>query len=73
VNAALTTTLMKTHCALDAEAERLLRLAHRRMGFSARGFDRMRKVARTIADLAGAERIGAAHVAEALQFRAPSP
>jgi magnesium chelatase family protein len=69
VNAALTPKLMKAHCALDEEAERLLRLAARRMGLSARGFDRMRKVARTIADLTGADRIGAAHVAEALQFR----
>jgi magnesium chelatase family protein len=39
------------------------------MSLSARGFDRVRKVARTIADLAGADRIAAEHVAEALQFR----
>ena len=40
-----------------------------RMALSARGYDRVRKVARTIADLAGDERVSADHVAEALQFR----
>jgi magnesium chelatase family protein len=39
------------------------------MGLSARGFDRVRRVARTVADLAGETRIHADHVAEALQFR----
>jgi magnesium chelatase family protein len=39
------------------------------MALSARGYDRVRKVARTIADLSGADAIGAEHVAEALQFR----
>ena len=57
------------HCPLDAQAARLLDLAVGRMSLSARGYDRVRKVARTIADLAGAGRIGADHIAEALQFR----
>jgi len=52
-----------------AAALRVLRSAMRGMALSARGYDRVRKVARTIADLAGHEAIGADHVAEALQFR----
>jgi magnesium chelatase family protein len=50
----------------------VLRAAAQRIALSARAYDRIRKVARTIADLAEAERIGAEHVAEALQFRMPS-
>lgn len=54
---------------LDAASLRLLRSATDRLGLSARGFDRVRRVARTIADLAGADEIAVEHVAEALQFR----
>ena len=54
---------------LDAQARRVLLTAGRRMGLSARGFDRVRRVARTLADLEGCERLGALHVAEALQYR----
>jgi magnesium chelatase family protein len=68
-NAELTPRLMSAHCAVDAGSMRLLDAAIRRMSLSARGFDRVRKVARTIADLAGDDRIRAEHVAEALQFR----
>ena len=46
-----------------------MRGAFSRMGLSARAYDRVLKVARTIADLAGAQRISAAHLAEALQYR----
>ena len=69
INAELTPALMRRHCPLDAAATRVLGAAVKRIGLSARGFDRMRKVARTIADLAGEEQIRAEHVAEALQFR----
>ena len=48
---------------------RVLSAAVRQLGLSARGYDRVRKVARTIADLAGDPEVGADHVAEALQFR----
>jgi magnesium chelatase family protein len=68
-NAELSSSLMREHCAVDRPAIRLLDAAVRTMGLSARGFDRVRKVARTIADLAGADRIRAEDVAEALQFR----
>jgi magnesium chelatase family protein len=68
-NAALTPALLATHCSLDGRAARLLDSAVRRMTLSARAYDRVRKVARTIADLDGHERVGADHLAEALQFR----
>jgi magnesium chelatase family protein len=50
-----------------------LRTASDAMGLSARGFHRTLKVARTIADLDGAERIGRRHLAEALAFRSSAP
>ena len=56
-------------CRLDAEGRRVLRRAVERFGLSVRGYDRVLKVARTVADLAGAEHIEAGHVAEALQYR----
>jgi magnesium chelatase family protein len=68
-NAALTPSLMSKYCALDAAGARVLASAVRKMSLSARAYDRIRKVARTIADLAGDERLGDDHVAEALQFR----
>ena len=68
-NAELTPSLMARHCALDSAAARVLNAAVVRLGLSARGYDRVRKVARTIADLAGADRVSAQHLAEALQFR----
>jgi magnesium chelatase family protein len=68
-NAALTPSLMSKHCALDGIGARVLAAAVRKMSLSARAYDRVRKVARTIADLAGDERLGADHIAEALQFR----
>jgi magnesium chelatase family protein len=55
--------------AIAAEGRRLLVTACERMGFSARAFDRVRRVARTIADLEASERIRTEHLAEALQYR----
>jgi magnesium chelatase family protein len=68
-NAELTPKLIALHCAIDRDGGCLLDTAIRRLALSARGYDRVRKVARTIADLDGAHTIGADHVAEALQFR----
>jgi magnesium chelatase family protein len=60
---------MATHCRLDPSGLRLLSAAVTRLGLTARGYDRVRKVARTIADLERSEDVGADHIAEALQFR----
>jgi magnesium chelatase family protein len=68
-NAELTPAMMARHAALDPGAARVLRAAARKLTLSARGYDRVRKVARTIADLAGLEEINADALAEALQFR----
>jgi magnesium chelatase family protein len=68
-NAALRGRAVATVCKPDMRGRDLLRRAVERLGLSARGYDRVLKVARTIADLAGAERVDADHVAEALQYR----
>ena len=68
-NAELTPALMARHCGTDAAGRRLLESAVTRLTLSARAYDRVHKVARTIADLAAAETIDADHLAEALQFR----
>ena len=60
---------MAKFCALDAAGEKLMEGAFRRMGLTARSHDRILRVARTIADLEGAETIEAHHLAEAIQFR----
>ncbi len=57
------------YCELEPEAQDLLKMAITDMNFSARAYDRILKVSRTIADLEGAERIGTLHVSEAIQYR----
>lgn len=56
-------------CLLDAASQRLMQAAMRQLQLSGRGYHRVQKLARTIADLADSETIGAAHLAEALQYR----
>jgi magnesium chelatase family protein len=69
VNAAMTPRQVRRFCGVPPDAERLLAAAMTRLGLSARGHDRVLKVARTIADLAGAEDLAVEHCAEAIQYR----
>ena len=69
MNARMTGRQVRRLCAPPAEGARLLQEAVSRLGLSARGHDRVLKVARTIADLEGCERIAAEHVSKAVQYR----
>jgi magnesium chelatase family protein len=60
---------IQVFCRLNEDSTRLLKLAMERLNLSARAYDRIRKVARTIADLEGEEHIRTEHVAEAIQYR----
>lgn len=68
-NSQLNASLLKRFCILDSQAKKLIEAAYAKMKLSARGYHRIIKVARTIADLDKCEVIGEAHVAEALQYR----
>ena len=68
-NAQMTTQQIRTHCELSTDAERLLERAMQQQGLSARAHDRILKVARTVADLDGADAIAVKHIAEAIQYR----
>ena len=68
-NAKMTSAMMRKYCSLDSEASNLMREAFDSLGLSARGHDRVLRVARTIADLDGLENINADHIAEAIMYR----
>jgi magnesium chelatase family protein len=68
-NAHMRPAELREHCRLGGGGETLLRTAISRLGFSARAYHRVLKIARTIADLASAEEIATPHVAEAIQYR----
>jgi len=68
-NARLGPQALRRVCALDARSARLLHEAADKLGLTARAFDRILRVSRTIADLAGADRVEFEHVAEAVQYR----
>ncbi|MGC4059524.1 MAG: YifB family Mg chelatase-like AAA ATPase [Aquabacterium sp.] len=69
LNAELTPTLLEQHAQADAAAMAFLQTACTRLGWSGRAFHRVLKLARTIADLNGADSVAQAHVAEAIQYR----
>ena len=61
---------VRQHCAVDEAGEALMVAAVRRLGLSARAYHRVLRLARTIADLAGSDRIDTQHIAESIQYRA---
>jgi magnesium chelatase family protein len=69
LNASLSGRLLRKFCTPDEEGDRLMKEAFESLGLSARGHDRVLRVARTIADLDGVETINADHIAEAIMYR----
>ena len=68
-NAGMTSKSIRAYCPVDDQCQGLLKTAIQRQGLSARAYDRILKVSRTIADLAGSENIQLEHVAEAVHYR----
>ncbi|MED4780685.1 YifB family Mg chelatase-like AAA ATPase [Brevibacillus choshinensis] len=69
-NSAMNGNELRRYASLDKESQELVQLAFETLGLSARAYDRIVKVARTIADLAGSLRVESTHVAEAIRYRA---
>jgi magnesium chelatase family protein len=65
----MSTRHLSRFCRLEGEAAELLRSAYDKLGLSARGYDRLLRVARTIADLDASEKIESKHIAETIQLR----
>jgi len=68
-NADMTTKELRKFCRLDETCEELLKMAMTRLGLSARAYDRIIKVSRTISDLDNSENIQPRHISEAIQYR----
>ncbi len=68
-NAQMSTRLLRRHCLLEEQGEQLVRQAMEKLALSARAYDRILKVARTVADLENSETIQTPHLAEAIQYR----
>ena len=71
-NGALPGALTKKLCLMDEKGEKAMKESFARLRLSARGYDRVLRLARTVADLAGAERISEEHILEAIQYRVSS-
>jgi magnesium chelatase family protein len=65
----MTTRHLKSHCQLDEAGQDLIKMAMTELNFSARAYDRILKVARTIADLDASSSIQSNHISEAIQYR----
>jgi magnesium chelatase family protein len=68
-NAQMTSKMLKTYCKISEEGQQLLKTAMERLGLSARAYDRILKVSRTIADMDASNNIKTEHLAEAIQYR----
>jgi magnesium chelatase family protein len=68
-NAAMSAKLVARHCGMDASSRLMLQQAFEKRGMSARSYERVLKVARTIADLQGVEKLSQEHLAQALRYR----
>jgi len=65
----MTSKEIKEYCKIDPDCENLMKTAITKLGLSARAYDRILKVSRTIADLSGEKNISTAHISEAIQYR----
>ena len=68
-NAQMNTKQIRKHCVLDEASKQLLKTAMERLNLSARAYDRILKVSRTIADLEGVDKVDGSHIGEAIQYR----
>jgi magnesium chelatase family protein len=68
-NAQMSSKLLRKHCEIDAAGQGIMKTAMERLGLSARAYDRILKVSRTIADMEASEKIDTSHLAEAIQYR----
>lgn len=68
-NARMSPRQIREHCQLSSESQELIRVAMTQLNLSARAYDRILKVSRTVADLESSEEISSEHVSEAIQYR----